>query len=123
MVQALGEPPVPEGARGFVSGLKDLFGEGRDAVAGVTKGVTDVARTATSAVGRYFVAAGIVMSRADDLLRSIVTILAVLVFKVIVLPLVLAMIILGLVRSSGIVSESRRIPLSPDIRSSSLSDK
>ena len=96
--------------RGFVSGIKDLVGEGRDAVTGAAKGVTDVARTATSAVGRYFVAAGIVMSRADDLLRSIVTILAVLVFKVLVLPVVLAIVILGLVRSSGIAGGLRRIP-------------
>ena len=79
-------------------------------MASVTQGVADVARTATSAVGRYFVAAGIVMSRADDLLRNIATILAVLVFKVLVLPVVLAMFILGLVRSSGIVGGLRRIP-------------
>ena len=99
--------------RGFFSRIGDLFGEGRDAVVGATQGVTDVARTATSAVGRYFVAAGIVMSRADDLLRSVATILAVLVFKVLVLPVVLAIVILGLVRSSGIAGGLRRIPRRP----------
>ena len=79
-------------------------------MAGAAQGLTDVARTATATVGKYFVAAGIVMSRADDLLRSVATILAVLVFKALVLPVVLALLLLGLLRSSGIVGEFRRIP-------------
>ena len=105
--------PVPSAAtqeEGMFSTLKDLVGAGQEAVAGLTERAADATRTTTSAVRRYFTAASVIVSHADDLLFSIVTILAVLVFKIIVLPVVLAMVILGLVRSSGIVGGFRGIP-------------
>ena len=64
-------------------------------VAGLTKGVADAARTATSEVGKYIAAASVVVPRADDLLFSVVAILAVFVFKVFVLPVALGMVIPG----------------------------
>lgn len=104
------EPSEESQERGIVSTLTNLLDEGREAVAGFTESVADATQTTTSVVGRYFAAARVIVSRADDLLYSIVTILAVLVFKAIVLPVILAVVILGLVRSSGIAEEFRRIP-------------
>ena len=102
---------------GVIPWIVNIYKEGIDVVEGVTEGVANVSgmvntftRVLYTEIQTYRKIAGVVLSRADELLFSMITILVVLVFKSFVLPLILGLFLMGVIKTSGILQGSIRIP-------------
>ena len=107
---------------GFMSGVLGAWDKGHDVVVGIADQVGSATKATVSMVKNYIEAAGIVIAHTDDLIFSLITILAVFIFKVLVLPVIVALIIFGLLKSSGIGRAYKEMPrrwvenkTSPDI--------
>ena len=88
--------------KSFLSKISDNIGESRKAFFEITDSIVGTAKSAVMKIPDYFKSAGKVISRSDELLSSAITILAVFIFKALVLPVILGLVILGWLRSSGI---------------------
>ena len=107
---------------GFMSGVLGAWDKGHDVVVGIADQVGSATKATVSMVKNYIEATGIVIAHTDDLIFSLITILAVFIFKVLVLPVIVALIIFGLLKSSGFGRAYKEIPrrwveieTSPDI--------
>lgn len=94
---------------GLFSGIANVFAEGRDSIVDWTKDIASsstalkrFAQSVYTEIRNYTKIAGVVVSRADDLLSSMLTILAVLVFKSLILPVIVSIVLMGVIKTTGI---------------------
>ena len=88
--------------KSFLSNISDNISERREALFEMTDSVVGTAKSAIMKIPDYFKSARKVISRSNELLSSAITILAIFIFKALVLPVILGLVILGWLRSSGI---------------------